>query len=74
MANLGALLDNISPIQPPEGLESNFVNPANQGYLTIAISSILIGIMFACLVVRLYAKAFIAHRATWDDCEQLTVL
>ena len=70
----GNILDILTPIPPPPGVQSNLKNPEDDGFVVIIVGSILVGIMMVFLIVRLYAKILVVRRASWDDCELLTRL
>ena len=69
MSTSPSVFDLIPVSQPPPGVESNFVNPEDEGYVMIAAGSVFIGLMLIFCMIRLYSKAFIVRRASWDDCE-----
>lgn len=54
---------------PPPGLQSNFVNPDDQGVIYIVVGSI--GMAFAMIFVslRFYAKTWVLRSIGWDDGE-----
>ena len=52
---------------PPPGVIPNMINPPSTGYLLISVESILQGLMMCFVFNRIYAKAFIARKWTWDD-------
>lgn len=52
-----------------QGETPNYNDPYTRGPLLLALSGVAVGIMYLFLVVRFYAKLYILHKLTWDDCE-----
>ena len=68
MASLSDILNSpLSP--PPDGVESNFVDPKSDGYVLIVIDSICLVLMVCFTAIRVYAKGFVARKVAWDDCK-----
>ncbi|MCJ1437582.1 hypothetical protein MMC27_006969 [Xylographa pallens] len=63
-------LSNVPALAPPPGIESDFINPQNQSLSFLLVTSILFGIMTIFFLNRIYTKAFIIRKYTWDDCVQ----
>ena len=60
-------LSDVPALSPPPGIQSNFVNPQNQTLSFLLVTSILFGMMGIFFVNRVYTKAFIIKKYTWDD-------
>ena len=57
-------------IPPPEGLKSNFgKNARSRNGAFFVVESALLGIMLAFFLNRLYTKALIIRKYSWDDRE-----
>ena len=63
------ILDTLPGLQPPAGVESNFVNPKDRGYIQISVSTVLFCLMVCLFANRVYTKLFIIRKASWDDRE-----
>lgn len=62
-----AVLANYPAATPPPGVNHNFANPENHGPDLIVIGSILITVMIACVIGRIYTKARVTRIFSWDD-------
>lgn len=62
-------LSKIPAMFPPDGVESNFVNPYSNGPKLTRLSAIFLALMGLCVLIRFYTKIFIKHSWGWDDCE-----
>lgn len=62
-----AILDTIPALAPPEGLQSNFVNPQSKGYILNAVATFLFGLAVLFYAVRVYSKTRIVRMTSWDD-------
>ncbi|QSZ32014.1 hypothetical protein DSL72_001583 [Monilinia vaccinii-corymbosi] len=62
-----ALLGSTPAIPPPEGVTSNFVHPHSKGSTQITVTSAILGIMLLFFINRLYVKALLTKKVTWDD-------
>ncbi|KAK0516328.1 hypothetical protein JMJ35_000931 [Cladonia borealis] len=60
-------LSNTPTIQPPPGVEPNFVNPANHGQALIAVASLFLGLTSIFALARAYVKTCIVRKYSWDD-------
>ncbi|MCJ1285460.1 hypothetical protein MMC26_004800 [Xylographa opegraphella] len=60
-------LSSVPALAPPPGVESQFVDPQNQTLSFLLVTSILFGVMTIFFVNRIYTKAFIIRKYTWDD-------
>ncbi|MCJ1380898.1 hypothetical protein MMC17_004007 [Xylographa soralifera] len=67
--NSSNLFDELPAAEPPPGVVPNFVNPYTQAPLLIITGSVFVAIMIMFVSARLYAKAFVIRKATWDDCK-----
>lgn len=54
---------------PPSGVTPNFVNPPSTAPVIIAISSVLMAVMFLFAGGRFYVKIALRRKITPDDCE-----
>ena len=54
---------------PPLGVVPNFEHPQSPAKIFFAEGSILLFVMFVLLGFRIYAKARVLRKASWDDCE-----
>ncbi|KAL8742954.1 MAG: hypothetical protein Q9190_004645 [Brigantiaea leucoxantha] len=66
-------LSHIPLQQPPPGVVSNFGNATNQNSPMFTIDSALLGIMLLFFSNRIYTKAFIVRKYTWDDSVGLVI-
>ena len=64
-----SVLNTLPALQPPEGVESNFVNPENRGYVQSSVATVLFSLMICLFANRVYTKLFIIRKVSWDDCE-----
>lgn len=65
----GVDLSKIPAMGPPNGVESNFVNPYSIGPKLTTLSVIFLVLMGLCVLIRFYTKIFIKHSWGLDDCE-----
>ena len=63
-----SVLGTLPALQPPAGVESNFVNPDDRGYVCNVTASVLFGFMVGLYANRVYTKLAIVRKASWDDC------
>lgn len=64
-----SVLDTISALQPPVGVESNFVDPEDRGYVLNSVATVLFCIMVFFFANRVYTRLFIVRKLGWDDCK-----
>jgi len=64
-----SILNTLSALQPPAGVESNFVNPEDRGYILNSVATVLFCFMVCLFANRVYGKLFIIRKANWDDCK-----
>ena len=62
-------LSHTPAIQPPPGVEPNFVNPASNRQPLIVITSLFLGLTSIFALTRAYVKTFINRKYSWDDCK-----
>ncbi|CAF9937181.1 hypothetical protein IMSHALPRED_011049, partial [Imshaugia aleurites] len=62
-----SVLKNLPALQPPAGVESNFVNPEDRGYLLNSVATVLFCLMVCLFANRVYTKLCIVRKAGWDD-------
>ena len=55
--------------KPPLGQTIDFSSPENRATLYIGVSSVLAGISFIFVALKLYTRAFIQNKLGWDDCK-----
>ena len=67
-AQLKHLLDE-PVIYPPAGVNPNLDNPPNIDTLCYLTFSLCVGFASLAVAIRIYAKHFIIHSITYDDCE-----
>lgn len=65
----GLDLSKFPAMIPPNGVESNFVNPYSIGPKLTGLSAIFLALMALCVLIRFYTKIFIKYSWGWDDCE-----
>ena len=54
-------------LSPPSGMQSNFENPLDIGPSTIPVAIFITVLGLAFLTNRLYVKAFVTRKMSWDD-------
>jgi hypothetical protein len=54
---------------PPNGTKSNFIDPPNSGNAMIVLGAVLLPVMGVFFAIRLYTKARIIRKYSWDDCK-----
>ncbi len=64
-----SVLNTLPALQPPAGVESNFVNPDDRGYILTTVATVLVCFMVCLFANRVYTKLFIIRKAGWDDRE-----
>lgn len=64
-----AILNQIPALKPPEGLQSNFVDPVDHRYILDAVATVLFCLALLLFASRMYTKIAIVRARTWDDCE-----
>ncbi len=75
LANLTmAQLAHIPAGVPPPGVIPNLVNPYSEGYILITVGTIMMGIMFVFVAMRLFVRLKIQRKFTPDDCEYLALM
>lgn len=52
---------------PPPGITPNFGHPENRGPVLIAVGGLMIALMTILLAIRIYTKARIVRKFSWDD-------
>jgi hypothetical protein len=55
--------------KPPEGVTSNFIDPANLEATTIVV--LAVGLVLATLAfsIRMYTKSFLIRSLAYEDCK-----
>lgn len=73
-----ALPDSIKASLPaypaPPGKLNNLTNPPNNGPRTVPAIVIFMVLALFFLISRLYSKAFLSKKLSWDDCKKLNRL
>lgn len=64
-----SILDTYPALAPPAGVEPNFVNPEDRGYILNSVATVLFCLMVCLFANRIYTRLFIIRKATWDDRE-----
>ena len=60
--------DNVPALQPPAGIESNFVNPASEAYMAGAVEMVLLILATMATFARLYTKLRVVRKFDPEDC------
>lgn len=64
-----SIRNNLPALQPPAGVESNFINPEDRGYIQNTVSTVLFCFMVILFVNRVYTKLSVIRKVGWDDCK-----
>lgn len=64
-----SIRNNLPALQPPAGVESNFINPEDRGYIQNTVSTVLFSFMVILFANRVYTKLSVIRKVGWDDCE-----
>ena len=64
-----SVLNTLPALQPPAGVQPNFVNPENRGYIQTTVASVLFGLMVCLFANRIYTKLVVVRKLSWDDCK-----
>ena len=64
-----SILDTYPALAPPAGVEPNFVNPEDRGYILNSVATVLFCLMVCLFANRIYTRLFIIRKFAWDDCE-----
>jgi len=64
-----SLLKEIPALQPPPGVESNFLNPERRTKEIQSVATFLLCLTTLMFANRIYMKSFIIRKASWDDCK-----
>lgn len=64
-----SVLDALPALQPPAGVQSNFVNPEDRGYVLVSVATVIICIMICFFANRVYTRLFIVRKLGRDDCK-----
>lgn len=62
-------LINTPAMQPPAGVQSNFIDPKNRNRPLFIETSVFLAFAAIFLLNRAYIKALRTKRLTWDDRE-----
>lgn len=62
-----ALWSLVPGLEPPLGVQPNFINPEGRGYVILVVGSVLLTLMIIFYTVRMYTKLFLIRKLTWDD-------
>lgn len=65
------LIEDIPALQPPPGVQSNFVDPPSLVPSAIVVESIFFPLMILAVLTRLFVRAKITKGWGWDDCNFL---
>ncbi|KAL9134457.1 MAG: hypothetical protein Q9175_004359 [Cornicularia normoerica] len=63
-----SVLNALPALPPPVGVESNFVNPEDRGYVLNSVATVLFCLMVCFFANRVYTRLFIIRKMGWDDC------
>ncbi|KAF6238584.1 hypothetical protein HO173_003089 [Letharia columbiana] len=61
------MLNSLPALQPPAGVQPNFVNPEDRGYILNSVATVLLCLMVSLFANRVYTKLFIIRKMGWDD-------
>ena len=64
-----SILDTYPALAPPAGVEPNFVDPEDRGYILNSVATVLFCLMVCLFANRIYTRLFIIRKCAWDDCE-----
>ena len=64
-----SVLDTYPALEPPAGVEPNFVNPEDRGYILNSVATVLFCLMVCLFANRIYTRLFIIRKFAWDDRE-----
>ena len=64
-----SVLNALPALPPPVGVESNFVNPEDRGYVLNSVATVLFCLMVCLFAIRVYTRLFIIRKMGWDDCK-----
>lgn len=64
-----SVLNTLPGLQPPAGVEPNFVDPENRGYILNSVATVLLCLMVCFFANRVYTRIFIIRKVGWDDCK-----
>jgi len=67
-------LDHTSPVKPPPGHESNFVNPESISYQLITVISVMTALVVLSTAGRVYTRLRITKSFGLDDCKSRSSL
>ena len=67
-------LENVPALAPPPGVIPNFTVFNERAELYNILCSILLVIVYVCLMLRLYAKVWIKRSPGFDDCKILIIV
>lgn len=69
---MGNLTLNTPLMPPPDGVQSNYVDPEDQTIFIITSNVLCLVFVTVFVALRLYTKVFIARRISLDDCATLS--
>ena len=61
-------LDRVPGLEPPPGVNPDFVNPENYQNKIIACLTVFLAIATIFTAAKLYTKAVIVKSIAWEDC------
>ena len=64
-----SILSTLPALRPPAGVESNFANPQDRGYIQNSVMTVLFALMVCLFANRVYIKLFVVRKVGWDDCK-----
>lgn len=62
------LLNQVAALSPPPGVKSNLVDPYSRGPTFSVAATVLIFVTLVFFGVRVYTKACVIRKFSWDDC------
>ena len=63
-----AALASTPALPPPPGIKPNFADPVGIQDPFIIVTSLFLALTGIFVLCRVYTKAVIARKASWDDC------
>lgn len=65
----GTDLSQVPAMQPPEGVQSNLIDPPSYHHRLLVLNIVFTSCMVALVAVRLVVKGIISKVLWWDDRE-----
>ena len=65
------IFNSLAALPPPPGVQSNFIDPEDRGHVLVGVATFLFSLSTCFFLNRVYTKALIVRRASWDDRKPL---